>query len=77
AGCGAGVVKGLVTAGTLQAVALAPPVAFEAPDILRAGPDLSPDQAAAADHLVGHVMRHEFSVALLHGVTGAGKTEVY
>ena len=77
AGCGAGVVKGLVTAGTLQAVVLPPPVPFEEPDAHRPGPDLSPDQAEAAAHLVGHVMRHEFSVALLHGVTGAGKTEVY
>ncbi len=40
-------------------------------------PVLSEAQQAAADQLVGEVVRHEFRVTLLDGVTGAGKTEVY
>ncbi|MEX0885076.1 MAG: primosomal protein N' [Phycisphaeraceae bacterium] len=37
---------------------------------------LSPDQTKALDHLTAHAA-DAFSVHLLHGVTGSGKTEVY
>jgi primosomal protein N' (replication factor Y) len=53
------------------------PVAFAAPDPARAGPLLSPDQADAAAALRGRVAAARFSVTLLDGVTGSGKTEVY
>ncbi len=40
-------------------------------------PDLTPAQSQAVDDLSGLLDRSEFAVALLHGVTGSGKTEVY
>ncbi len=75
AGVGAGVVKSMAVAGLLEAVELPPPPAFALPDGERAGPDLSPDQRAAAEALIGRA--GEGGVTLLDGVTGAGKTEVY
>lgn len=43
-------------------------------DELRA---LTDEQAAALDRLTGLADRERFSVALVHGVTGSGKTEIY
>lgn len=71
------VIKGLETAGTLARQLLPPPKPFAAPDPNRPGPTLSPAQARAAASLIAHVEAHEYSVALLEGVTGSGKTEVY
>jgi len=51
-------------------------VPFAAPDPDHPGPSLSPAQEAAAARLTG-VVGGSFSVTLLDGVTGAGKTEVY
>ena len=76
AGVGAGVVRGLIAAGTLVAVELPAWPASPVPDGSRPGPALSPDQRAAADRLVAQASAG-FSVTLLEGVTGAGKTEVY
>jgi primosomal protein N' (replication factor Y) len=42
-----------------------------------AGPELSPAQTAAAAALRDAVQAESFSVTLLDGVTGSGKTEVY
>jgi primosomal protein N' (replication factor Y) (superfamily II helicase) len=75
AGVGSGVIKAMAEAGFLKAVALPPAAAFETPDGDRTGPTLSVDQRAAADALVARL--GEGGVALLDGVTGAGKTEVY
>ncbi|MEE8506942.1 MAG: primosomal protein N' [Kiloniellales bacterium] len=77
AGAGTGVIKGLVSAGIVERVALPPPAAFAPPDPSRPGPRLSPDQAAAAAALRATARDGGFSVTLLDGVTGAGKTEVY
>ena len=77
AGVSAAVVTGLAKAGVLEAVALPPPAAFEMPDLGRAGPRLSSDQAEAAAVLVDKARARGFGVTLLDGVTGAGKTEVY
>jgi primosomal protein N' (replication factor Y) (superfamily II helicase) len=80
AGVGAGVVKGLAAAGMLQPVTLAGPTVFEKPDWRRKGPVLSPAQRDAADRLRAlyrDPANTGFSVNLLDGVTGSGKTEVY
>ncbi len=68
----AAVIRGLAQVGALLPVDLPPP-APTLPDPEHAGPALSPVQREAADALTGEA----FSVTLLDGVTGSGKTEVY
>jgi primosomal protein N' (replication factor Y) (superfamily II helicase) len=77
AGVGAGVVRGMADAGLLVpgAMPLAPP--FAAPDPDHPGEVLSPDQLLAAASLRQAAAGGKFSVTLLDGVTGSGKTEVY
>ncbi len=77
AGVGTSVIKGLVAAGALEAVTLPPPAVFRPPEWQRPGPALSTDQAAAAAELRNKAVEGGFSVTLLDGVTGSGKTEVY
>ncbi|KAF0223216.1 MAG: primosomal protein N' (replication factor Y) [Rhodospirillaceae bacterium] len=76
AGVGPAVVKGLLEAGALEPVPMAPPPPFARPDPDHPGPDLSPGQQAAADHL-RQAVAAGFSVSVIDGVTGSGKTEVY
>jgi primosomal protein N' (replication factor Y) (superfamily II helicase) len=76
AGVGVGVVRGLADAGALQRATLAA-AQPSIPDESRPGPSLSPEQAASADHLRRAVAVREFSVSVLEGVPGSGKTEVY
>jgi len=76
AGVTPGVVKGLLSAGLLDAVQLRPSPPRQ-PDPDRPGPELSQYQAAAADELLQTLRTGGFSVTLLDGVTGSGKTEVY
>jgi primosomal protein N' (replication factor Y) len=76
AGVTPGVVKGLLSAGLLDAVQLRPSPPPQ-PDPDRPGPELSADQAAAAGELLQTLRTGDFSVTLLDGVTGSGKTEVY
>ena len=71
------VVKGLFEAGALEEVWVAPDVRLPAPDLNRAGPELNASQAAAAKTLAALVDDGGFTAALLDGVTGSGKTEVY
>jgi primosomal protein N' (replication factor Y) len=73
----AGVVKALVEQGALARVDVPEDPPFHTPDLARAGRALSPDQAAAAGALADMVRTGGFEVALLDGVTGSGKTEVY
>lgn len=75
AGVSTGVVRGLAEAGALEAVPLAEEDETP-PDWQRPGPALSPPQREAADALRAAV-DDGFSVTLLEGVTGSGKTEVY
>jgi len=77
AGVSQGVVKGLADAGALARVDLAPPPLFGDPDPERPGLPLSDDQSRAAEQLRSDVAADCFSVTLLDGVTGSGKTEVY
>ncbi len=77
AGVSAGVIDGLVDEGALEAISLAAePVALPPRADFAALP-LEPDQQAGADALRLSVAAQKFSVTLLEGVTGSGKTEVY
>ena len=75
AGVGAPVVKGLLQAGAVQAIETVieqlPGPNWQCP-----GPVLSQEQSDAADHL-RKVVAGSFSVTVLDGVPGSGKTEVY
>lgn len=71
-----GVVRAMADAGLLESVSVDPLEADPRPDGAHPGPTLSADQAAAAGRLVA-ALGQGFSVTLLEGVTGSGKTEVY
>jgi primosomal protein N' (replication factor Y) (superfamily II helicase) len=77
AGVSSGVVKGLLDTGALMQIerSLDPP--FEQPDPDRSSRELTGEQQAAAEILRSHVREHAFRAALLDGITGSGKTEVY
>jgi primosomal protein N' (replication factor Y) len=77
AGVSAGVVKALVDEGVLAVRLVEAEASFDPPDLSRAGSELNPSQAAAAQALQALVAEGGFNVALLDGVTGSGKTEVY
>lgn len=77
AGVSASVVDGLIDDGVLETVVLPPEPAAELPDPTHATPSLSPAQAEAAAALRTAVAARAFSVHLVDGVTGSGKTEVY
>ncbi|MEC9368184.1 MAG: primosomal protein N' [Pseudomonadota bacterium] len=76
AGVSPGVIDGLVDAGTLTLEPL-PAERLLAPDPSFARPDLTVSQSAAAAQLRRSVGSGGYSVTLLDGVTGSGKTEVY
>jgi primosomal protein N' (replication factor Y) (superfamily II helicase) len=76
AACSTGVVEGLVEAGCLAVVAI-PERKFARPNPDHAQVHLSPEQAEAAHALHAAIDARNFSVSLLDGVTGSGKTEVY
>jgi primosomal protein N' (replication factor Y) len=77
AGVSVGVVDGLIDEGTLQTMVLPPEPVAEKPDPDFVQPELTPDQSAAAATLKATVAKDGYSVTLLDGVTGSGKTEVY
>lgn len=77
AGCTPAVVKGLLDTGLIEQVDLYSAAPCRNPDIHRPGPVLSADQAKAAAHMCDAVQAGAYHAALLDGVTGAGKTEVY
>src|SRR5437762_1485922 len=78
AGCGAGIVRGLIAAGLIgEEFVSSEPAAGPMPDWQSAGPLLSRDQERAAERLVERVREGGFSVTVLDGVTGSGKTETY
>ncbi|HXF52514.1 MAG TPA: primosomal protein N' [Hyphomicrobiaceae bacterium] len=74
--CSTGVIDGLVEAGVLVEVAI-PERQFPRPDPYHAANDFSGEQAAAVHAMLAAVDARSFSVTLLDGVTGSGKTEVY
>ena len=73
----AAVIRGMADAGFLLPATMPLQPAFARPDTERPGPALSPHQASAAAALREAVAARAFSVTLLDGVTGSGKTEVY
>ncbi|MGN1287808.1 MAG: primosomal protein N' [Bradyrhizobium sp.] len=77
AGVSSGVIDGLVDEGTLTVEAMPPPAAPPVPDPSYAQPDFSREQRSAVDVMRTLAASGSFHVALLDGVTGSGKTEVY
>jgi len=76
AGCTTGVIDGLITAGCLVEVAI-PERRFARPNPIHADVEFTPEQARAVHALRSAVDAGNFSVSLIDGVTGSGKTEVY
>ncbi len=77
AGVSSTVIDGLKEQGVFEAVKLPPRPVVAAPDPGYVTPSLNPDQEAAAFTLREEAGQAAFSVTLLDGVTGSGKTEVY
>jgi primosomal protein N' (replication factor Y) len=73
--CTTGVVDGLVAAGTLVEVAI-PERRFPTPNPAHTEVEFSDHQARAV-HAMRQAADGAFSVTLIDGVTGSGKTEVY
>src|SRR5215472_6700444 len=78
AGCGPAVIRALIACGFVEEylVPTEPPLPSPA-DWRLSGPPLSADQSIAARRLVDAVAAGGFSVTVLDGVTGSGKTETY
>jgi primosomal protein N' (replication factor Y) len=77
AGVSTSVIDGLVDEGTLEVMPLPKPPPEPAPDPEFAVPEFSPTQQGPAEAMRTFAAREGFGVALLDGVTGSGKTEVY
>src|SRR6201994_164592 len=77
AGVSTGVIDGLVDEGTLTVEAMPPPLPPPAPDPSFAQPEFSRQQRTAVDAMRALAANGGFHTALLDGVTGSGKTEVY
>lgn len=71
------VIRGMVKAGMLVGETVRLDTPFVPPDPDHHHPQLSDEQSAAADWLVGAVEARRFAPVVLDGVTGSGKTEVY
>jgi len=76
AGCSAGVIDGLIEAGVLVEVAI-PERRLAVPNPAHAEVQFSDAQARAVHGMRAAADAAAFSVTLLDGVTGSGKTEVY
>jgi primosomal protein N' (replication factor Y) len=77
AGVSLSVVDGLTKAGVFEEIELPPAPVVAVPDPHYGAPDLSADQRTAAEAVRDAARAGDFSVTLLEGVTGSGKTEVY
>lgn len=76
AGVGQTVIKTMIDAGVLEPFQVEAKKSFALPNANFAKVNLTPEQQAAADVLCAKV-GNGFSVTLIDGVTGSGKTEVY
>jgi len=77
AAVGEGTLRGMIKAGQMIAVEVKGDAPYPAPDLMLAGPSLSEEQTKAAQHMQDMVTEGCFKAALLEGITGSGKTEVY
>ncbi|MEC7029442.1 MAG: primosomal protein N', partial [Pseudomonadota bacterium] len=77
AGCTPSVVKGMADKELLEVTHIYSAAPCRAPQWEKQGVQLSEAQEAAADTMKEFVRDGQFHAALLDGVTGAGKTEVY
>src|SRR5437868_5162997 len=77
AGVSAGVIDSLVDQGTLMTEAMPRALAPPSPDPSFDTPEFSRQQRTAVDAMRALAANGSFHVALLDGVTGSGKTEVY
>src|ERR1700741_171019 len=77
AGVSTGVIDGLVDEGTLTVETMPRALPPPPPDPAHAQPEFSRQQRAAVDAMRALAANGSFHVALLDGVTGSGKTEVY
>jgi primosomal protein N' (replication factor Y) len=75
-GVSASVIDGLVRAGAVERLEIPAPPLVLPPDPDSNPARLSPEQEAALEHILA-LDAHQFGVALLDGVTGGGKTEVF
>ena len=76
-GVSAGVVPGLASLGAIEPVSVREVATFGHPDTCSAGPILSESQRRGAEALSAALASGAFSVTVVDGVTGSGKTEVY
>ncbi|HEX5599730.1 MAG TPA: primosomal protein N', partial [Hyphomicrobiaceae bacterium] len=76
AGCSTAVIDGLIEAGVLVEVAI-PEKRYPVPRPSHSTVQFGPEQERAVHALRSAVDANNFSVTLLDGVTGSGKTEVY
>ncbi len=77
AGVSAGVIDGLIDEGALETLVMPPEPVARQPDPDFAVPEFTDAQRKAADALRASIDMGGFSVTLVDGVTGSGKTEVY
>jgi primosomal protein N' (replication factor Y) len=77
AGVSGAVLRGMAEAGMVVAETASPDAPFQRPDPDHQGPALSAAQQEIGAALREAVAERDFSVTLLDGVTGSGKTEVY
>jgi primosomal protein N' (replication factor Y) (superfamily II helicase) len=77
AGVSVSVIDGLIDDGALETIVLPPEPVAQKPDPDFNAPDFSPAQRAAATDLKASLAKGGYTVTLLDGVTGSGKTEVY
>src|SRR4029077_113064 len=76
AGVSVGVIDGLIDEGALETLVLTQEPVAALPDPDHQTPEFSDAQRTAADALRATVSAGGFSVTLIDGVTGSGKTEV-
>ena len=77
-GVGSGVISGLLACGVIQKQFVEDnftPQSLGALD--KNSVKLNNEQATAVEYLINVVRQNKFSVSLIDGVTGSGKTEVY